>query len=57
MAQDMAGKARTGDARTGNAARARGQASDKRIPTPTGGNLARKGGKIPLDGVNKKPLK
>lgn len=56
MAQDMAGKARKGESRSGNAKRVRGKASDKRIPTPIA-NLARKGGKIPLDGVNKKPLK
>jgi len=54
MAKHMAGKARKGDARTGNAARARGQASDRRIPKPTA-PFARKGGDIPVDGVNKNP--
>lgn len=55
MAQDTAGRARKGEARTGNAKRARGQASDKRTATPMSSGVARRGAKLPLDSVNKKP--
>lgn len=56
MARDTAGKARKGESRPGNAKRARGQAADKRTATPMSSGVARRGAKLPLDSVNKKPL-
>lgn len=47
--------ARSGDARSGNAARARGQKADKRTATPMSSGVARRGAKLPVDSVNKKP--
>ena len=44
--------ARSGSFRSGNAARGRGQASDRPIGKPVAGK-ARKGIDIPVDGVNK----
>ncbi len=49
--------ARSGDARSGNAAAARGQKSDKRTATPMSSGVARRGAKLPLDSVNKKPAR
>jgi len=46
--------ARSGDAKSNNAVTARGQKSERNIPEPVAGKLARTGGKIPVDGTNKK---
>ena len=46
--------ARSGDARSGNAPRQRGQKADKRTATPMSSGVARRGAKLPLDSTNKK---
>ena len=46
--------ARSGDGRSGNAPRARGQKSDKRLATPVASGVARRGASLPLDATNKK---
>ena len=46
--------ARSGDARSGNAPRQRGQKADKRTAQPMSSGVARKGANLPLDSTNKK---
>lgn len=46
--------ARSGDGRSGNAPRARGQKADKRTATPMASGVARRGADLPLDATNKK---
>jgi len=51
-----AATARSGDAKSNNAPASRGQKAERNIPEPVAGRLARTGGKIPVDGTNKKGL-
>jgi len=51
-----AATARSGSSSSNNAPGARGQRTERKIPEPVAGKLARTGGKIPVDGTNKKGL-
>ncbi len=51
-----AATARSGSSSPSNAPGARGQRTERKIPEPVSGKLARTGGKLPVDGTNKKGL-